>query len=118
MLPFLDICCYMKKKTLGDLLACCIHCCKLKDKGGALGLLQDNNNKGDRVLPSPKYWLVLYLHEKEEEGGYDAPPLIFLWSKRQHGGHDVLPPFLATWKNKTHKDLLPPLLLPLWGEDK
>lgn len=98
-----------EKKHKG-LLSSCIHYCKLKDKGGTLQrrLLQDNNNERDCVLLSPKYWLVLYPQEKEEEGGCDAPPFDFLWSKRQHGGHDVLSTFLGTWKNKTHKDLFPP----------
>jgi hypothetical protein len=69
----------MKKKTQGDLLAPCIYCCKFKDKRGTLQkrFLQDNNDKRGCALPSSEYQLVLCLQEKEEEeGGYDALPLL------------------------------------------
>jgi hypothetical protein len=53
----------MKKKTLGDLLAPCIHCCKLKDKGGAQQgkLLQTKNNEGDRSYATLPKVLVSFV---------------------------------------------------------
>jgi hypothetical protein len=109
MLPSSTFIVTWRKKHKG-LLASSIHCCKLKDKGGALQrrLLQNNNNEGDCVLPSPKYWLVLYYKKRRNKGMW-CPSLDFLWSKWQHGGHDVLPTFLATWKNKTHRGTCCPL---------
>ncbi len=129
-------CSYRKNKKLGgtlpsstfiatwrkkhkSLLTFCIHCCKLKDNGVALQgrLLQDNNNEGDCVLPSPKYWLVLYLQEKKEEGGCDAPPLIFFEANDNMGG-TMCSRQLATWKKQNTWRLVAPLLQPLRDEDK
>jgi hypothetical protein len=47
--------------------------------------LQDDDEKDESVLPSLEYWLVLYLQEKEKEGAYNAPPLLWFETNNNMG---------------------------------
>jgi hypothetical protein len=59
----------------------------LKAKGGALQRkLQNDNDEREHALLSSKYWLVLYLQEKEEERGCNALPLVCVEINNNMGG--------------------------------
>jgi hypothetical protein len=51
--------------------------------------------------------------KEEEEGGYDAPPLLCFETNNNMGGTMCFCHFLLHEQNKTQGDLLPSLLLPL-----
>jgi hypothetical protein len=81
----------------------------LKDKRGALQkkLLQDDDDKGEHMLLSPKYWLVLYLQEKQEGGGCNALPLLCIETNNM-GGMVCSQHFILHEQNKIQRELLPP----------
>jgi hypothetical protein len=99
-----------KKKTQGDLLALCICYYKLKDKGGALQkkLLQNDIDTKECALLSPKYWLVLYLQEKEEEEGCNAFPFLYVETNNNMGGMVCSQHFILHEHNKIQTSFFPP----------
>jgi len=70
---------------------------QVEGKGGSgRRLLQNNNDEGERVLPSPEYWLIRYLQEKDGEGGCDGLPLLCLETNDNMGGYGMFFTFVAT----------------------
>jgi len=62
----------------------------------------------EHAILSSKYWLVLYLQKKEEEGGYNALPLLCIETNNNMESMVCSRHFILYEQNKIQRELLPP----------